>query len=133
MITIQHLRKEYKTLVAVDDLCLHLEEGDIFGFIGPNGAGKTTTIKMLATLLRPTSGTATIAGFDIVREPEAVRAVIGYMPDFFGVYDDIKVWEYLDFFAAAYKIPTERRHHVVQDVLELTDLTGKRDAYVEEL
>ncbi|HOJ22278.1 MAG TPA: ABC transporter ATP-binding protein, partial [Armatimonadota bacterium] len=97
------------------------------------GAGKTTTIKMLATLLRPTSGTATIAGFDIVREPEAVRAVIGYMPDFFGVYDDIKVWEYLDFFAAAYKIPTERRHHVVQDVLELTDLTGKRDAYVEEL
>ncbi|HOQ28080.1 MAG TPA: ABC transporter ATP-binding protein, partial [Armatimonadota bacterium] len=120
----QHLRKEYKTLVAVDDLCLHLEEGDIFGFIGPNGAGKTTTIKMLATLLRPTSGTATIAGFDIVREPEAVRAVIGYMPDFFGVYDDIKVWEYLDFFAAAYKIPTERRHHVVQDVLELTDLTG---------
>jgi ABC-2 type transport system ATP-binding protein len=133
LITIQHLRKEYKTLVAVDDLCLHLEEGDIFGFIGPNGAGKTTTIKMLATLLRPTSGTATIAGFDIVREPEAVRAVIGYMPDFFGVYDDIKVWEYLDFFAAAYKIPTERRHHVVQDVLELTDLTGKRDAYVEEL
>jgi ABC-2 type transport system ATP-binding protein len=133
LITIQQLRKEYKALVAVDDLCLHLEEGDIFGFIGPNGAGKTTTIKMLATLLRPTSGTATIAGFDVVREPEAVRAVIGYMPDFFGVYDDIKVWEYLDFFAAAYKIPKERRHHVVQDVLELTDLAEKRDAYVEEL
>jgi len=133
LITIQQLRKEYKALVAGDDLCLHLEEGDIFGFIGPNGAGKTTTIKMLATLLRPTSGTATIAGFDVVREPEAVRAVIGYMPDFFGVYDDIKVWEYLDFFAAAYKIPKERRHHVVQDVLELTDLAEKRDAYVEEL
>lgn len=133
MIDIQHLRKEYQNIVAVKDLTLRLEQGDIFGFIGPNGAGKTTTIKMLATLLRPTSGTAFLAGFDVSREPEKVRAIMGYMPDFFGVYDDIKVWEYLDFFAAAYRIPRDRRPGIIDDVLELTDLTGKKEAFVEEL
>jgi ABC-2 type transport system ATP-binding protein len=133
MVDIQHLRKDYRNLTAVKNLSLRLEQGDIFGFIGPNGAGKTTTIKMLATLLRPTSGRAYIDGIDVTREPEKVRGIIGYMPDFFGVYDDIKVWEYLDFFAAAYKIPRDRRPQIIDDVLELTDLTGKRDAYVEEL
>ena len=134
MVDIQHLRKEYSNnLVAVKDLSLHLERGDIFGFIGPNGAGKTTTIKMLATLLRPTSGRAYIDGVDVTREPERVRGIIGYMPDNFGVYDDIKVWEYLDFFAAAYKIPRDKRPRVIDDVLELTDLTVKKDSYVEEL
>ena len=133
VVHVQHLRKEYESITAVNGLCLHLDEGDIFGFIGPNCAGKTTTIKMLATLLRPTAGTATIGGHDILREPEQVRALIGYMPDFFGVYDDIKVWEYLDFFAAAYKLPREKRARVVDDVLQLTDLTAKKDAYVEEL
>ncbi len=134
MVDIQHLRKEYSNnLVAVKDLSLQLERGDIFGFIGPNGAGKTTTIKMLATLLRPTSGRAYIDGVDVTREPERVRGIIGYMPDNFGVYDDIKVWEYLDFFAAAYKIPREKRPRIIDDVLELTDLTVKKDSYVEEL
>lgn len=133
MIEIRHLRKVYKDLVAVKDLSLTLEPGDIFGFIGPNGAGKTTTIKMLATLLVPTAGTAFIRGIDVVRDPEAVRAVVGYMPDFFGVYDDVKVWEYLDFFAAAYRIPRSRRAQTISDVLALTDLTGKRDSYVESL
>ena len=134
MVDIQHLRKEYSNnLVAVKDLSLHLERGDIFGFIGPNGAGKTTTIKMLATLLRPTAGRAFIDGVDVTREPERVRGVIGYMPDNFGVYDDIKVWEYLDFFAAAYKIPRDKRPQIIDDVLELTDLTVKKDSYVEEL
>jgi len=134
VVDIQHLRKEYSNnLVAVKDLSLHLERGDIFGFIGPNGAGKTTTIKMLATLLRPTSGRAFIDGVDVMREPERVRGIIGYMPDNFGVYDDIKVWEYLDFFAAAYKIPREKRPQIIDDVLELTDLTVKKDSYVEEL
>ena len=134
MVDIQHLRKEYSNnLVAVKDLSLHLERGDIFGFIGPNGAGKTTTIKMLATLLRPTSGRAYIGGIDVTREPERVRGIIGYMPDNFGVYDDIKVWEYLDFFAAAYKIAREKRPQIIDDVLELTDLTVKKDSYVEEL
>ena len=133
MLVLEHLRKEYKTLVAVSDLSFKLEAGDIFGFIGPNGAGKTTTIRMLATLLAPTAGTALVDGIDITRFPEEVRSLIGYMPDFFGVYDDVKVWEYLDFFAAAYKIPRAQRPKVIDDVLELTDLTVKKDSYVEEL
>lgn len=133
MIETVHLRKEYDRTVAVKDLNLTLEAGDIFGFIGPNGAGKTTTIKMLATLLQPTSGAAYIDGINVARDPEAVRAVIGYMPDFFGVYDDMRVWEYLDFFAAAYKISADRRPKLVNDVLELTDLGAKRDSFVEEL
>jgi ABC-2 type transport system ATP-binding protein len=133
MIDILHLRKEYKGLTAVQDLNLHLDPGDIFGFIGPNGAGKTTTIKMLATLLRPTSGAAFIDGIDVVEFPEAVRGRIGYMPAFFGIYDDMRVWEYLDFFAGAYQLPRHDRPRLINDVLALTDLDGKRDNYVEEL
>ncbi len=133
MIRIDHLHKEYKNLTAVKDLSLHLEAGDIFGFIGPNGAGKTTTIKMLATLLKPTSGTALIDGIDVVENPEAVRGRIGYMPAFFGIYDDMRVWEYLDFFAGAYRLPKNQRPRIIDDVLNLTDLIGKKDNYVEEL
>jgi len=133
MIKINHLHKEYKGLTAVKDLSLHLEAGDIFGFIGPNGAGKTTTIKMLATLLKPTSGTALIDGIDVVEHPEAVRGRIGYMPAFFGIYDDMRVWEYLDFFAGAYRLPKQQRPRIIDDVLNLTDLAGKKDNYVEEL
>ena len=127
------LRKQYGNVVAVDDLDLQLEQGDIFGFIGPNGAGKTTTIKMLATLLKPTSGSAYIDGYDVFRAPEKVRAVIGYMPDFFGVYDDLEAQEYLDFFAAAYKIPKRKRRGLIEDVLELTDLSVKRNTHVRDL
>jgi ABC-2 type transport system ATP-binding protein len=133
MLTIEHLRKDYKNLTAVKDLSLHLDKGDIFGFIGPNGAGKTTTIKVCATLLQPTLGAVYVDGLDIAKHTNEVRGLIGYMPDFFGVYDNIMVWEYLDFFAAAYKIPRARRSSIIDDVLELTDLTGKREAYVEEL
>jgi ABC-2 type transport system ATP-binding protein len=133
MVEIRNLRKEYKSLVAVRGLSLTLEAGDIFGFIGPNGAGKTTTIKMLATLLEPTSGVARVDGIDVTEHPEAVRGRIGYMPDAFGVYDDFKVWEYLDFFAAAYRIPRDDRPGLIDDVLELTTLGGKKDSYVEEL
>jgi ABC-2 type transport system ATP-binding protein len=135
MIEIKHLRKEYKDKPepAVKDLSLELEQGDIFGFIGPNGAGKTTTIKMLATLLIPTAGSILVNGIDVVKHPEQIRSIVGYMPDFFGVYDDIKVWEYLDFFAAAYRIPKDRRPQIIDDVLALTDLTVKKDAYVEAL
>lgn len=133
MIDIQHLQKEYKGLTAVKDLSLHLDAGDIFGFIGPNGAGKTTTIKMLATLLKPTSGKAMIDGIDVVEHPEAVRGRIGYMPAFFGIYDDMRVWEYLDFFAGAYRLPKAQRPRIIDDVLSLTDLGGKKDNYVEEL
>src|SRR5687768_10011774 len=133
MIQIKNLSKKYRDLVALRDLNLTIEKGDVFGFIGPNGAGKTTTIKILATLLEPSTGEAYVDGIDVVRHPLEVRRIIGYMPDFFGVYDDVKVWEYLDFFAAAYKIPANKRKGIIDDVLELTDLTGKREAYVESL
>ena len=133
IIQITGLTKKYRDLVALRDLNLTIEKGDVFGFIGPNGAGKTTTIKILSTLLEPTSGSAYVDGIDVVRHPLEVRRIIGYMPDFFGVYDDVKVWEYLDFFAAAYKIPVNKRKGIIDDVLELTDLTGKREAYVESL
>ncbi|HEX8238002.1 MAG TPA: ABC transporter ATP-binding protein [Abditibacteriaceae bacterium] len=133
MIQIKDVTKSYRDLTAVRDLNLTIEKGDVFGFIGPNGAGKTTTIKILATLLEPSTGQAYVDGVDVVRNPLEVRRLIGYMPDFFGVYDDVKVWEYLDFFAAAYKIPANKRKSIIDDVLELTDLTVKREAYVESL
>jgi len=133
MLEVKNLRKEYGPLVAVNDVSFRLEPGDIFGFIGSNGAGKTTTIRMISTLLEPTSGSATINGADINRNPMEVRREIGYMPDFFGLYDDVKVWEYLDFFAAIYRIPARQRPETIDYVLELTDLTVKRDAFVQSL
>ncbi len=133
MIRTYGLTKRYGSLTAVDHLDLAIGQGDIFGFIGPNGAGKTTTIKMLSTLIRPTEGFAEVCGYNIIKEADDVKRVIGYMPDFFGVYDDMKVWEYLDFFAMAYEIEAARRPRIINDVLELTDLTPKRDAYVESL
>ena len=133
MLKVQGLRKEYGDLVAVNRLEFKLQPGDIFGFIGSNGAGKTTTIRMLATLLEPTEGTATLNGVDIRKDPMAIRRQIGYMPDFFGLYDDVKVWEYLDFFAALYAVPPRQRGEVIDNVLELTDLTVKRDSFVQSL
>lgn len=133
LVEIQNLRKEYRDLVAVKGLNLTLDAGDIFGFIGPNGAGKTTTIKMLATLLLPTSGVAYVDGINVVEDPDAVRSRIGYMPDAFGVYDDFKVWEYLDFFCAAYRVPKGDRPGLIDTVLDLTTLTEKKDSYVDEL
>lgn len=133
MLEIKALRKEYGTLTAVRGASFTLRPGDIFGFIGSNGAGKTTTIRMLATLLEPTSGTATLNGVDIIEDPMAMRRMIGYMPDFFGLYDDVKVWEYLDFFATIYSVPKKARPLVIENVLELTDLTEKRDSFVQAL
>ena len=127
------LTKQYKTLTAVNALDMKIPEGEIFGFIGPNGAGKTTTIKMLSTLTRPTSGHATVCGFNVLTHADDVKRIIGYMPDSFGVYEDMKVWEYLDFFAAAYRIPREKRAAIIDDVLNLTDLVYKKDDYVEAL
>jgi ABC-2 type transport system ATP-binding protein len=129
----ENLAKSYGPLKAVRDLNLTLNKGDIMGFIGPNGAGKTTTIKMISTLIQPTAGTAFVDGLNVVEHPEEVRKLIGYMPDFFGVYDDVKVWEYLDFFAAAYRIPKQKRRTIINDVLDLTDLSVKYDAFVEAL
>jgi ABC-2 type transport system ATP-binding protein len=133
MIKTKNLRKEFGKLVAVDNLNLEIEAGDIFGFIGPNGAGKTTTIRMLATLLRPTAGKAYIDGIEVTANHRQVRPLIGFMPDFFGVYDDVKVWEYLDFFAAAYRIPKHERSDKIDNVLQLTNLGTKKDSFVEEL
>lgn len=133
MLKITELCKTYGSLTAVNHLNLALEPGDVFGFIGPNGAGKTTTIRMIATLTQPTSGTITIDGVDVAQHPMEVRPLLGYMPDFFGLYEDIKVWEYLDFFASAYRLPRSQRPDIINGVLELTDLTAKKDAYVQTL
>ena len=133
MIEIERFTKVYDDLVAVDDLCLKIEQGDVFGFIGPNGAGKTTTIRFLATLLRPTRGKATINGFDVMTQVNDVRRSIGYMPDSFGLYDGMKVWEYLDFFAVAYGIKHNVRSRIIDDILVLTDLQYKATDYVSGL
>jgi ABC-2 type transport system ATP-binding protein len=133
IIETRHLTKQYGKLTALSDVNLTVEEDAVFGFIGPNGAGKTTTMRILTTLLRPTSGEAFVAGASVARDPRAVRRVIGYMPDFFGVYDDMKVWEYLDFFAACYDIPESKRHGLVDDLLNLVDLQHRRDDFVDKL
>ena len=127
------LAKQYDDTLAVAAVDLTIDEGEIFGLVGPNGAGKTTFLRMLATLLEPSAGEAYICGLDIRERPNTVRRVIGYMPDTFGVYDDMRVWEYLDFFARMYVIPATRRRAIVSDLLELVDLASKRQAYVQTL
>ncbi|MBN1507379.1 MAG: ABC transporter ATP-binding protein [Sedimentisphaerales bacterium] len=133
MIETKKLCKSFGSLVAVDDLDLHIDAGDIFGFIGPNGAGKTTTMRILVTLLEPTKGEAFIDGLNVARHGKDVRRRVGYMPDFMGVYDDLKVFEYLEFFAAAFGIEYRKRESIVDGVLELTDLVSKRNAPVDSL
>jgi ABC-2 type transport system ATP-binding protein len=133
IIEIQGLTKKYGDLTALNDLTLNIDEGEVFGFIGPNGAGKTTTMRILTTLLKPTSGKAWVAGESVIDNPRAVRRNIGYMPDFFGVYDDMKVWEYLDFFAACYDIPPATRQGMIDDLLALVDLGHKKDTFVDSL
>jgi ABC-2 type transport system ATP-binding protein len=133
MIEIKKLVKTFGSLVAVSNLDLQIGAGDIFGFIGPNGAGKTTTMRILVTLLEPTSGEAFIDGLDVRKKGKEVRRRVGYMPDFMGVYDDLKVFEYLEFFAAAFGIEYRKRKSIVDGVLELTDLVSKQDALVDSL
>jgi len=133
MIELKNFSKTYGDFVAVNDLSFKIEEGEMFGFIGPNGAGKSTTIRFLATLLKATAGEGIVNGYHVTRDPIGVRKSVGYMPDSFGVYDGMKVWEFLDFFAVAYQIPRSRRKRVLSDVLELLDLTHKRDDFVNGL
>jgi ABC-2 type transport system ATP-binding protein len=133
MIETRDLTKMYGDLYALNRLTLKLEQGDVYGFIGPNGAGKTTTMRILATLLNPSWGEASVCGYSIYNGAKEIRRMIGYMPDFFGVYDDMKVIEYLEFFAAAYRIKGPERRKRCDQVLELVDLGYKRDALVTSL
>lgn len=133
MIEINNLRRRFGDVVALNKLNLNISEGDMFGFVGPNGAGKTTTMRILSTLLRPTGGSALIDGLDVIKNGHRVRGIIGYMPDFIGVYDDLKVFEYLEFFAAAFNIKSSRRKAIIEGVLELTDLSSKKTALVDSL
>jgi ABC-2 type transport system ATP-binding protein len=133
MIKTVNLTKRYGTLVALSNLNLEIHEGDCFGFIGPNGAGKSTTIKILATLLQPTWGEARVCDYVVGYQSRQIRPLIGYVPDYFGAYEDMVVQEYLEFFAAAYNINGPARNKIVNDVLELTDLSYKKDAPVDGL
>jgi ABC-2 type transport system ATP-binding protein len=133
MLIIKNLNKRYGRFQAVSDLNLEVPEGEIFGFVGPNGAGKTTTMKIICGLLRATSGEITLEGVDVIRHSKRIKEKIGYMPDFFGVYDDLKVSEYLEFYASIYNIKGEARKKITDDLLELVDLSHKREAYVDSL
>jgi len=133
IIQIQQLSKHYGHRPAVDQLDLTVAEGELFGFVGPNGAGKTTTIRIMATLLEPNAGDILVAGNSVRRSPRQVRRVIGYMPDFFGVYNDMLVWEYLDFFGSCYQLPSRQRTVVIKDLLELVDLSHRHNDPVESL
>lgn len=133
MIETKQLTKRYGHLIAVNEINLSLKEGDVFGFIGPNGSGKTTTMRMIATLLSPDYGEAYVCGKSIYSDPREIRRLVGYMPDFFGVYDDMTVMEYLEFFCAAYRISGPSRRKVCEDKLELVDMAFKRDAMVNQL
>ncbi len=133
MIDIVNLTKRYGAFTALDQMNLTIEKGTVFGVVGPNGAGKSTTFSILATLLAPTSGTAFINGVDVTQNPAKVRELIGYMPDFFGVYDTFKASEYLDFFGASYGIPAKEREALIPQLLELVNLSNKKDTYVDLL
>jgi ABC-2 type transport system ATP-binding protein len=133
VIETDNLTKKYGDLFAIRAIDLKLDEGDLFGFIGPNGAGKTTTMRIIATLLNPTWGEAYVCGNSIYTKAKEIRRLVGYMPDFFGVYDDMRVIEYLEFFAAAYRIKGQQRRKVCNEMLEIVDLDFKRDAFANTL
>jgi ABC-2 type transport system ATP-binding protein len=133
MIEVWNLEVKYGEVPAVNGLNLNIGVGEVFGFIGPNGAGKSSTIKVLATLIKPAFGYARINGLDVAESPEEVRFHIGYMPDFFGVYQDLTTLQYLSFFAAAYRLPMDQRRRIIDDVLALTDLTSRADDNVDTL
>jgi len=133
MIEIHHLRKEYDKTLALENLHLEIPEGEVFGLIGPNGAGKTTLIRVLATLLEPTYGQVRIAGIDVLEDPLRVHPLIGYMSDFFSVYENMLVWEYLDHFARCYNIDRHKRERLIEEVLQLVSLEVRRDAEIRTL
>jgi ABC-2 type transport system ATP-binding protein len=133
MIEVHYLRKQYDSTVALENLHLEIPAGEVFGLIGPNGAGKTTLIRILATLLEPTYGQVRVAGIDVLKEPLRVHPLIGYMSDFFSLYDHLLVWEYLDHFARCYNVAPGRRNALIDEVLELVSLEVRRDAEIRTL
>lgn len=133
MLKIKNLTKKYGKFTAVDDLALNVPDGEIFGFVGPNGAGKTTTMKIICGLMAANSGEVYVDDIDAIKKAREAKEIIGYMPDFFGVYDDLKVNEYLDFYASIYNIKPKERKKITDDLLELVDLTDKREVYVDSL
>ena len=133
MLVLDGLTRYYGSFLALDHLSLTIHDGELHGFVGPNGAGKTTTMRILATLLKPTEGTAALDGVDVVGHPREIRRLMGYMPDFFGVYDRLKAWEYLDFYARCYGFGQKERRRMTDSLLELVNLTDKRDSYVDVL
>ncbi len=133
MLEIKHLVKKYGKFTAVDDLNMTVSDGSIFGFVGPNGAGKTTTMKIMAGILTATAGSVIINDVDVTKKPKSLREKIGYMPDFFGVYDNLKVSEYMDFYAGTYYIPYEQRGEIIDNLLDIVDLSHKKEAYVDSL
>ncbi|HEX9097173.1 MAG TPA: ABC transporter ATP-binding protein [Candidatus Dormibacteraeota bacterium] len=133
MIAVEGLTKVYGSRTALDHVSFEVPKGEIFGFVGPNGAGKTTTLRILAALLEPTSGRALVDGADVIQHPGLVHDRLGYMPDFFGVYDQLTAAEYLDFYAACYRQPRARRKKVADDLLELVGLSDRRDQAVDTL
>ncbi len=133
MLKIDHLCKNYGSFPALRDLSLEIPDGALHGFVGPNGAGKTTTMRILATLMKPTSGTAYVNDTDVVKDGQKARKLVGYMPDFFGVYDSLKCWEYLDFYARCYRIGAAERKRMTRQLLELVQLEEKENEYVDAL
>ena len=133
VVVLEHLTKRYGAFTALDDVSLTLSAGQIFGLIGPNGAGKTTTIKILVGLVRPTHGQAQIAGADCVRDARKIKRLVGYMPDQFGSFDNMRVWEYLDFFGAAFGIPRRQRVIRIEEIMETTGTSYMKDRFVESL
>ena len=130
---ILELKKSFGKFTALNSLSMNITDNSIFGFVGPNGAGKTTTMKIMAGLLKADSGNIYINGEDVLKNPQKIREKIGYMPDFFGVYDDLKVTEYMDFYAGTYYIPYADRPSLIDSLLEIVDLSDKKDSYVDSL
>ncbi|MFZ5909444.1 MAG: ATP-binding cassette domain-containing protein [Chloroflexota bacterium] len=133
IVEIEGLSKKFGQRAAVDGVSLSIESGEIFGLVGPNGAGKTTTMRMLVTLLKPDKGEMRVGGHSVAKSPREVRRLLGFMPDTFGVYGDMTVWEYLDFFGACYKIPAPQRAALIRDLLDLVDIAHRRDDMVDTL
>lgn len=133
IIEVENLSKRYGKRKAVDSVTFSIDKGSLFGFVGPNGAGKTTTIRVLTTLLQPTSGRILVDGHSVMENPRQVRQLLGYMPDFFGVYNDMTVWEYLEFFSACYEIPYKKRPALIDDLLDLVDLAHRKNDFVDSL